>query len=344
LRFLREAEHIRAVNGGSIRDTVIVFPGALGDFLLALPALRALARRATGRRIVVVAEPLRALAAIALPASIIESLDAAESARLFADGPPPAWLGPAAELHAAELHSWIGSRDPALRARFATLTTVVRCHPVVRGPGRPHAAAVYGRQVGIPVAWRALVTAARLRPPASPMARALLAELRPPVLALSLGAGAPAKRWRREAFVAVADGWRAAGGDVVEIAGPAEHDVAPLAGVRQARDWPLPDVAALLAGAQAWVGNDSGPSHLAAVVGLPGRVLFGPTEPHRWRPLSFRLRAVRARPSARRGTARVDTLSPKRVLMALQSLTTPNPGSSVRGRRAPRDGAASAPE
>jgi ADP-heptose:LPS heptosyltransferase len=193
------------------------------------------------------------------------------------------------------------------------------------------------------VAWRALVTAARLRPPDSPIARALLADLRAPVLALSLGAGAPAKRWRRESFAAVADGWRAAGGDVVEIAGPAEHDLPPLGGVRQARDWRLPDVAALLAGASAWVGNDSGPSHLAGVVGLPGRVLFGPTEPHRWRPLSFRLRPVRARP-ARRGTARVDSLSPKRVRAALQTLTTPTPGSSVRGRRAPRDGAASAPE
>jgi len=318
---------------------VIVFPGALGDFLLALPALRALVQRANGSRIVVVSEPLRGLAAIALPTAIIESLDAAEATRLFADGPPPAWLAPDAELHA-----WIGSHDPAVRARLATLAAVVRCHPVVRGAGRPHAAVVYGRQVGVPVAWRALVTAARLRPPESPIARALLSELRSPVLALSLGAGAAAKRWRRESFVRVADGWRAAGGDVVEIAGPAEHDLAALEGVRQARDWGLPDVAALLAGAQAWVGNDSGPSHLAAVVGLPGRVLFGPTEPHRWRPLSFRLRPVRARPSARRGTARVDTLSPKRVLMALQSLTTPNPGSSVRGRRAPRDGAASAPE
>lgn len=332
------------MNGGSIRDTVIVFPGALGDFLLALPALRAVLRRARqavpsgNAHVVVVTERLRALARVALPSVVVESLDAAEAVRLFADGPPPAWLSPDAELHA-----WLGARDPALRARLTSLAAVVHCRPVVRDEGRDHAAAIYARQVGTPVAWRALVPAARLTPPPSDAADRLLAALRKPVLAMSLGAGAPAKRWSRSAFVAVADGWRAAGGDVVEIAGPAEHDEPPLAGAHQARDWPLPDVAALLAGADAWVGNDSGPTHLAAAVGTPGRALFGPTEPHRWRPLSFRLRAVRARP-ARHGRASVDSLSPKRVLAALQSLTTPRPGSSVRGRRAPRDGAASAPE
>jgi len=223
----------------------------------------------------------------------------------------------------------------------------VHCHPVVRGPGRPHAAAVYGRQVGIPVAWRALVTAARLTPPASATADTLAAGLRAPVLALSTGAGSPAKRWSRASFATVVDGWRAGGGDVVEIAGPAERDEPPLAGARRVLDWRLPDVAAVLARAHVWLGNDSGPSHVAAAVGLPGRVLFGPTEPHRWRPLSFRLRPLRARP-ARPGhasiDASVDTLSAQRVLQALESLTTPTPGSSVRGRRALRDGAASAPE
>jgi hypothetical protein len=316
---------------------VIVFPGALGDLILALPALRALVGRASGGRIVVVAEPLRALAAIALPTARIESLDAAEALRLFADGPPPIWLAPDAELHA-----WIGSHDAAVRARLAQLAAIVHCRPVVRGTGRQHAAAVYGRQVGIPLAWRALVTAARLTPPASVAAATLLAELRPPVLALSIGAGATGKRWSRAAFTRVVEGWCTTGGDVVEIAGPAEHDVPPLDGARRV-EWALPDVAALLAGADVWLGNDCGPSHLAATVGLPGRVLFGPTQPHRWRPLSFRLRPLRARP-ARQGRASVDTLSPTRVLGALQSLTTPTPGSSVRGRRAPRDGAASAPE
>ena len=37
--------------------------------------------------------------------------------------------------------------------------------------------------------------------------------------------------------------------------------------------------------ASAFVGNDSGISHLAAAIGTPGVVLFGPTDPRRWRPL-----------------------------------------------------------
>ena len=45
--------------------------------------------------------------------------------------------------------------------------------------------------------------------------------------------------------------------------------------------------------AAAFVGNDSGVSHLAAAAGAPGVVIFGPTDPDRWRPLG-QVRVVRA--------------------------------------------------
>jgi ADP-heptose:LPS heptosyltransferase len=41
------------------------------------------------------------------------------------------------------------------------------------------------------------------------------------------------------------------------------------------------------------VGNDSGPSHLAATQGLPGVVVFGPSEPAIWGPLGARSQVLR---------------------------------------------------
>jgi ADP-heptose:LPS heptosyltransferase len=34
-----------------------------------------------------------------------------------------------------------------------------------------------------------------------------------------------------------------------------------------------------------FIGNDSGPAHLAGIIGLPTLALFGPTNPTQWRPL-----------------------------------------------------------
>ncbi|MGH7925902.1 MAG: glycosyltransferase family 9 protein, partial [Candidatus Binatus sp.] len=58
----------------------------------------------------------------------------------------------------------------------------------------------------------------------------------------------------------------------------------------------LPTVAAVTRLASAFVGNDSGVSHLAAAVGTSGVAIFGPTEPARWRPLGRRIDILRREP------------------------------------------------
>ena len=52
-------------------------------------------------------------------------------------------------------------------------------------------------------------------------------------------------------------------------------------------------LAALLARADRYLGNDSGVSHLAGAVGARGAALFGPTDPELWRPLSPRITSLR---------------------------------------------------
>jgi ADP-heptose:LPS heptosyltransferase len=117
----------------------------------------------------------------------------------------------------------------------------------------------------------------------------------------------------------------------VEIAGPAEAGDPLLLGAPAARDLPLPDLAALLARATAYLGNDSGVSHLAAAVGVPSVVLFGPTDRRRWRPLGTHVGALQARGAGPDGIT-LAALPTARVVGALRrlALTTPSPDISVR--------------
>ncbi len=71
------------------------------------------------------------------------------------------------------------------------------------------------------------------------------------------------------------------------ILGPAEAAIEPIfreAGVPVLKDLELATVAAIASIASAFVANDSGVAHLAAAVGASGVVIFGPTDPVRWRP------------------------------------------------------------
>jgi len=51
-----------------------------------------------------------------------------------------------------------------------------------------------------------------------------------------------------------------------------------------------------VAGACVYIGNDSGIAHLAAAVGTPVVVLFGPTDPRVWAPRGSKVRVI-ARPT-----------------------------------------------
>jgi ADP-heptose:LPS heptosyltransferase len=54
-------------------------------------------------------------------------------------------------------------------------------------------------------------------------------------------------------------------------------------------DLSLLQVSALLGRATLYLGNDSGVSHLAGAFGACGIVLFGPTQPRKWKPLGGNL-------------------------------------------------------
>jgi ADP-heptose:LPS heptosyltransferase len=97
-------------------------------------------------------------------------------------------------------------------------------------------------------------------------------------------ASTPQKTWPAARFLAVAEYLRdKAGLEPVFLAGPAD-DPALFASFRVIRNAPLAQVKDVMAGAQLFIGNDSGPAHIAAAFGVPVVVLFGPSDPVNWAP------------------------------------------------------------
>lgn len=97
-------------------------------------------------------------------------------------------------------------------------------------------------------------------------------------------ASEPGKTWPAEGFLAVAKHLRdKAGLEPVFLVGPGDDPTA-FPGFGSVRNAPLAEVKSLMAGAQLFIGNDSGPAHIAAAFGVPVVVLFGPSDPVNWAP------------------------------------------------------------
>jgi ADP-heptose:LPS heptosyltransferase len=96
-------------------------------------------------------------------------------------------------------------------------------------------------------------------------------------------AAAPEKTWRADGFLAVAARLQQEGLEPVFIGGAAD-DLAPFRAYRTMAGAPLAEVKTLLARAALFVGNDSGPAHIAAAFGVPSVVVFGPADPAIWGP------------------------------------------------------------
>lgn len=125
-------------------------------------------------------------------------------------------------------------------------------------------------------------------------------------------AAQPAKTWPAENFLAVAQHLARNGYEPVFIGG-AGDDLAPFAGFRTVAGAPLAEIKRLLAGAALFVGNDSGPAHMAAAFGLPVIVLFGSSDPAIWGPWRTAGESIQ-------DPAGIRAIPPARVMAALERL------------------------
>jgi len=123
----------------------------------------------------------------------------------------------------------------------------------------------------------------------------------PAPVAIHPGSGSTAKNWPDERWLELV---ARLDGPFLLVLGEAERGrwSGPLLAVlRSAARAPLevadslalPDLAAALARCGLFLGHDSGISHLAAALGLPCVLLFGPTEPAMWAPPGAHVRVIR---------------------------------------------------
>ncbi|WP_192244029.1 glycosyltransferase family 9 protein [Mesorhizobium silamurunense] len=122
-------------------------------------------------------------------------------------------------------------------------------------------------------------------------------------LAVHAGASFPGRRWQPERFTAAIDRISAETGlDVVLVGGPEESEArdrimaaAKTPVVNLVGALSLETLLALLKEARLFVGNESGPMHMAAAAGTPVVGLFGLTSPTQWGPVG--VPSISLRPS-----------------------------------------------
>jgi heptosyltransferase III len=269
---------------------LVIHPGALGDVLQTVPALRGLRAVAPAAPITFVGQPRLA--------RLLVELGAAQQARafdgfgleaLFVDAPAPAAIAEAVS-RVKYVVSWFGSRDETYRRRLHALVP----RALVAAPVPDDDTPVWRHLLGTLAGWDLAIPerVEPLRAPPLPADEGPAAAPRPQ-LVVHPGSGGDWKRWPAERFAEVIHALRHRRAfEVLVHQGPADAEAASrllalLEGNADALLEPeLPRLAAVLGGACAYLGGDSGVSHLAATVGAPSVVLFPPATRRRWAPWS----------------------------------------------------------
>jgi len=246
-------------------------PGAIGDFIVSLPALESLRDgylevwvQAPNVPLVRFADRVRSIASTGLD--------------LLGVADPPAGL--LEELrHFDSIVSWYGANRPDFRELIHKLGLPCFFLPALPPEVTLHATDFYLQQ------------ARNLCPSiAGVIPRIPCAVPRENFAAIHPFSGSARKNWPLEKFRQVARGLERHM-RVEWCAGPEDP---PLAGAVRIDN--LYELARWLARARLYIGNDSGITHLAAAVGTPVLALFGPTNPGVWAPRGPNVRVMRWKP------------------------------------------------
>jgi len=295
---------------------LVIRGGAIGDFVLTLPAIKLLRDEFPHAHIEILGhQQIIALAERRFYADAIRSIESGSLAAFFAtDG----------ELSLA-LTEYLGSFDLILSYLFDPDGTfqnnLKRCRirAFIAGPatlsGHEHAAFQLARpleQIGLCLK----SPAARIYPAAADrqFARNFLGNSGKPFVALHPGSGSKTKNWPIERWKKLGEHLFSPDRAVLVITGEADEErlgVLETAWkgkpVRFAKNVALPHLAALFE-TSVFIGHDSGISHIAAAAGARSILLFGPTDPAVWAPANENVTVLRA-PDGNLGSIAVPTVA-----------------------------------
>lgn len=311
---------------------LILRGGALGDFVLTLPAIRALRQHWPLATIELVGHPgMAELAVVAGLVNRVRSLDASGMAQWFV--PNRVWPEhERADIASFDLVlSYLSDVDGVVQAnlRAAGAKRVIVCQAIACLPVvvSGHAADHFLRPVtdlGIstPIGDAPLlVWPAALRKQGRHWLKEL--GLANDVISLHPGSGSSRKNWPVEQFALLAERVRRSmSAQPLFILGEADAaaareltQLAPTVPVLINRT--LKEVASVLAVSRGCVGNDSGITHLAAALGVPVVALFGPTDAAVWGPRGTNVVVLQGREPTSKALAAIE---PETVLRELDRL------------------------
>ncbi len=131
-------------------------------------------------------------------------------------------------------------------------------------------------------------------------------------------AATPEKTWSGGNFVELARYIRRTVGLEPVFIGAAGDDLSRFQSFPTISGAPLGEVIRLVRDAALFVGNDSGPAHLAAAFGVPEMIFFGPSDEEIWRPWRTEAEVLKADP--------IHEIDTQAAVLALQRLHIPRDG------------------
>lgn len=282
--------------------------GAIGDFILTLPAMQLVRENLPDTRLEVLGYD--SITSLAKAASLVDAT------RSIEHGPMAGFFVPDGKLD-QKLMDYFASFSVVISYLYDSdgffRSNVERCKAgtFIQAPHRVdenNSGESAARQLAKPLESLALFLETpfvdlpahlgdHLDPVASSQAK--------PRIALHPGSGSPRKNWSLEAWIAVVEQLQQKFplAEWVIISGEAEErsiaDFLRLlkttnANWRHLEHIKLPALAATLQACDLFLGHDSGISHLAAACNTPAVLLFGPTNPKIWAPQNPAVRIVQA--------------------------------------------------
>ena len=243
---------------------LLIRPGAIGDFIVSLPALESLKADYTEVWCASAVIPLASFAdrTVSLVASgidrlgLVPALDVIDRLRGF-----------------DEIHSWYGTNRPEFLELVGALGLPFRFYDALPGCSRLPASDYYLSQVNAPLGVFPRIP--------------LRTNVKDSVIVLHPFSGSARKNWPMSRWLEVASLLPA---PVAWCCGPEDA----LAGAVMIPD--LMELAQWIGRARAFIGNDSGITHLAAATGVQTIALFGTSDPGVWAPRGADVQVIRSQP------------------------------------------------